>query len=246
MLTEGSMGFFSDHDVYGTNAHGEPRNLNRLDCRFDHIVKPHLEHIRGKRVLDLAAHDGHWSWAALQSGASFVRAVEGRPELVERARSIFEDSGIDRERWEISAGDIFDVLENTSERFDTIFCLGVFYHILDHHRLLRLMARLKPEAIILDTAATPESKPLIRLLRERTAESVNAIPREEGQTEAVIGTVSRGGIVLLAEEVGYTAQFVPWDFKRIDDHSNLKDYKKQRRVTVLLTPATSRVASASF
>ena len=40
--------------------------------------------VRGKRVLDLGSHDGHWCWAALECGAEYVLGIEGRRELVER------------------------------------------------------------------------------------------------------------------------------------------------------------------
>ena len=231
------MGFFSEHGVYTLNAKNEPRNLNRFDQRFEHIVRPHLDRIRGKRVLDLAAHDGHWSWAALQCGAAHVHAVEGRRDLVDRGREFFDRCGFERGRYEFTCSDIFEALEGPLDVFDTVFCLGIFYHVLDHHRLLRLMTASRPEAVVLDTAVIPEDGPLIRLHFEATGAAVNAIPRSGRQASALVGRPSREALELLAEEVGYAVRYVPWDFGRIPDATDVEDYRAGHRVTALLTPA---------
>ena len=36
--------------------------------------------------------------------------------------------------------------------FDIVLCLGIFYHIMDHYRLLNLIRQLKPRLVILDNS----------------------------------------------------------------------------------------------
>jgi hypothetical protein len=229
--------FFSDQQVYTLNVFDQPRNLNRLNRRFEHVIRPNLAHIRGKRVLDLGSHDGHWCWAALECGAEYVLGVEGRRELVERSHDIFSARQIDPARYDFVRGDVHAALAEIEGRFDTILCLGLFYHILDHHRLMQLMGALRPEAIVLDTMVVPDDNAFIQLLREDPAKPINAIPRSDGQRETAVGWPSRGALTVLAAEIGYTVEVIPWNFERIVDHTNITDYRDGTRLTTVLRPA---------
>ena len=42
--------------------------------------------IENSRILDLASHDGRWSFAALMNKASKVVGIEGKRHLVENAK----------------------------------------------------------------------------------------------------------------------------------------------------------------
>ncbi len=54
---------------------------NRLNWRAEILLSRNREVIEGKSVLDLASHDGRFSWACLELRASRVVGVEGRQEL---------------------------------------------------------------------------------------------------------------------------------------------------------------------
>ena len=49
----------------------------RLNWRCEILLTRNQEAINGKRILDLASHDGVFSYACLKLGASHVTGVEG-------------------------------------------------------------------------------------------------------------------------------------------------------------------------
>lgn len=53
------------------------------------IIEEHREELNGARVLDIASHDGRWSFAALQVGAAHVTGIAGREHLVTDANKTF-------------------------------------------------------------------------------------------------------------------------------------------------------------
>jgi 2-polyprenyl-3-methyl-5-hydroxy-6-metoxy-1,4-benzoquinol methylase len=164
--------FFSDRGVYGFDAYW----INRLNERYNHIILPNLKHVISKRILDLGAHDGRWTWAFLESGASFVTGVEGRPETAKRLITQLTTKSKFDGRYEFIVADVFDALTNfQTSQFDTICCLGIFYHIMNHDLLMKLVDRLKPEAIIIDSSMIDTDDMVIRLQYEPTSNPLNGI-----------------------------------------------------------------------
>lgn len=230
MVRSGAMTrtFFSDHGVYSTDPHAE----NRLNERYNRIIAPNLAGIRGSRVLDLGAHDGRWSWAALASGAAFVTGVEGRSAIAGALVGPLTEGFADH--YEMIAGDVFEVLPSLSPgRFDTILCLGIFYHVLNHDLLVGLMARLEPKLIVLDSRLVDTDELLITLHHEDTSNPLNGIGAEE---RVLVGIPSRGAVAALAERHGYTTRHIDWNAADIPDHHHLNDYLRRDRFTVVLEP----------
>ncbi len=78
-------GFFDANSAFLTSSH-TAATANRLNERHRAMIESNRDIISGCRVLDLASHDGRWSFAAAQSGASYVLGIEARPHLVAAAR----------------------------------------------------------------------------------------------------------------------------------------------------------------
>lgn len=144
--------FFREYDAFVPRGDGDARDLLRLDVRRHAIIADNLDVIEGKRVLDIASHDGRMSFAALEAGAEHVLGVEGRPELVEAATRHLTGYGIAPERFQFRVGDAHEALADFQRgQFDTIFCLGFLHHTPHHVRLLREFRHLGAEHLILDT-----------------------------------------------------------------------------------------------
>ncbi len=125
---------------------------NRLNWRAKALLENNITAIKNKRILDLASHDGRFSYAAVKLGATFVKGIEGRPYLVQYAIQNFQKYKIPSTLYSFEVGDIFKKLEEvTPGSFDTILCLGIFYHVLHHARLLELIERTQAQFLILDT-----------------------------------------------------------------------------------------------
>ena len=212
-----------------------PRGVARLEERFKRIITANrAEHFEGKRVLDLAANNGRWTCAAAEAGASEVVAVEGRADKVVEAQELATQLGV-AERCKFIVGDIYDWLyENRAARFDTILCLGIFYHIIDHYQLVRLMARLQPKCIIIDSGFVRSFALLVHVKTENPSSHKNALPAFEGQKSEVVGLVTLGLMNQMAWNCGYIVDPVIWDPAEVSNKHSVKDYLSARRFTLRL------------
>jgi len=216
MIFTAEAGFAAGYDDDGRN---------RLNARFSTFMLPFKAEFEGKRVLDLGSHDGRWSYAALILGASHVTGIEGRPELIQRGAHLFERAEL-RERADFIAGDIFDVmsdLRGRGETFDIVLCLGIFYHVMDHYRLLKLMHEFGPSLIIVDTGLINDERPFINLHAEPHDNIFNAIPVGP-EPDVVVGYVSKGGLQLMANSLGWDVHFLPWVPENYANKTKLEDY----------------------
>src|SRR5580698_6172820 len=105
------------------------------------------ESLAGKRVLDVGAWDGFWTFEALKRGAAQAVAIDdfsdflGNLESNERkAWQTFdlcrEALGYDDSRCQRHEMQVYDVSEERLGRFDVVFFFGTFYHL--RHPLLAL------------------------------------------------------------------------------------------------------------
>ena len=76
-------------------------------------------------------------------------SIEGR-KAGGRRKKFLDELGY-AGRYQAHAGDMFDFLyDYKSEKFDTVLCLGIYYHVMDHSHLL-VDCRMRPETIIIDS-----------------------------------------------------------------------------------------------
>jgi predicted nicotinamide N-methyase len=77
------VGFFDDYPAFfETSRTGSAPN--RLKARHTALIESNPDVVTGRRILDIASHDGTWSFAALRAGAAHVTGIEARDEVVER------------------------------------------------------------------------------------------------------------------------------------------------------------------
>ncbi len=108
----------------------------RLNLRYEAMFAEHRDALEGSSVLDIASHDGRWSLAALETGATSVVGIEAREDLVEQAGATLRGYGIVEDRFDFVAGDVFEVLAKQPAQVDVVLCLGFFYHTLRYNELL--------------------------------------------------------------------------------------------------------------
>lgn len=106
------------------------------------------EDLSGKRVLDVGAWDGYWTFEALRRGAREVVAIDdfsdflGQLDHAERREwETFdlcrEAIGYDEERCRRKSMSVYDVSPDAlGGMFDVVFCFGTLYHL--RHPLLAL------------------------------------------------------------------------------------------------------------
>ncbi|HEY0213699.1 MAG TPA: methyltransferase domain-containing protein [Paenirhodobacter sp.] len=231
------MGFF-DFLPSIARYEDDANTVQRMNLRHEMIIAPLVQEIAGARVLDLAAHDGRWSYAFATAGAREVVGIEGRADLVARFDCFPANAA--RDRVSLICDDIFDAMEKRvarGETFDVIGILGIFYHIMDHFRLLRLAAALKPRLMIVDSEFAARPGAVILMSRERTDKDINAIPQIAGQARAVVGIPSPKALESMADALDLSCTWLDWQEIPEEYRKPVADYYRvgeKRRGTCLL------------
>lgn len=215
----------------------------RMFERHKRIIEANVDYIAGKTVLDLASHNGRWTYAALKAGAKFVLGIEGRQILIDRGLPGFE--GIDKSRYAFICGDVYDMHELAEKacgltHFDTVMCLGLYYHISDHYRLFRLMRQFSPSTIIIDSGFMKTEEPIVRFRLENSDDPSMAIPEPDGQQTVLAGIASIGFLMTTAKLSGYKVTTIPWKEREITYKEIVAEYlndpaRNSRRYTFRLT-----------
>lgn len=233
--------FLADHPKYKDDQY----SIDRLNTRHKFIIEPYVQEIKGARVLDLAAHDGRWSYALASAGAKFVHGVEGRQSLIDQFKNYPNDDA--RGRVKLERNDIFDAVRRMVKkrrRFDVIAVYGIFYHITEHYHLLLQLKKLRPRLIIIDSLFTSQKTSIIHFSEERSEKDLNSIQRDPGQDVTMIGTPSRPWMNLAADVLEYDAHWADWTVLPEDERSAVHDYyrkKFKRRGTVALCPQNAEI-----
>ena len=190
-------GFFDAYPrFYETSTIG-PRN--RINRRYQALIEPNGEIIRGKSVLDIASHDGRWSFAAHAAGARYVLGIEAREHLVKNSQDNMRAYQVPEDQVEFVLGDVFEKLDQLEPgRFETVFCFGFFYHTMHHMLLLNKIARLRPTHIVLDTSIDGDPDSIVVLRSEPISLEGNGAVPDVGDPRTHLGWLAhqdRSGII---------------------------------------------------
>jgi hypothetical protein len=127
-------------------------HADRLNWRSEVLLARNKSEIEGKRVLDLASHDGHFSYACLELGASQVTGIEFVPQWVDSARQNLLAAGYKPPAFDFIQADVFDYLPQVkSAEYDTVLCLGFLHTTARQIELFHQLRRIRPRCLILDT-----------------------------------------------------------------------------------------------
>jgi methyltransferase family protein len=211
--------------------------LDRLNARYYALIHENRARIAGARVLDLASHDGRFSFAALRAGAAHVVGIEHDPRLVQAATEHLEHYGMPREQYHLVAGDLFDCVR-ASEPCDVVFVFGILYHVNDHMRLLTDLAELDARTMIFDTNVSTKPDAVIEL----RAPIAGSPPPPGSQLE---GWPSRAALEAMWSSFGWTYEFYDWGAAGLADHPKLDDYAGGRRLSAVVTSDYADVPAAT-
>jgi len=210
----------------------------RMNARHRFLIQPFAEEIKGARVFDIASHDGRWAYAFAAAGARQVVGVEGRSSLIAEFENYPNPELCSRV--DLRCNDLFKELENEirkGETYDVVSVFGIFYHIMDHFYLLKLIRKLQPKLIIVDGEFMDLGYPMIQMQRERTVNILNAMPEYEGQEFTMVGYPSFSALETMAGALGYDTVWLDWDSVPEDQRKGIQDYYRdtgKRRGTCAL------------
>lgn len=247
------MKFFDKYNRFYTTSQTSPFP-HRLNGRYEAIIAKNIHLLSGSKILDIASHDGRWSFAALQAGAAYVKGIEPRQELIDNAVKTFNYYKIDCARYKFECGDVFDLL--AGESFDIVFCLGFFYHTIRHAELLDRIDRTGSKFVVVDTEVTPSSdeSPIgntndprlifknpygIQLLSDPVSNQQMACSDSLTRNgKALVGRPSRAAMQYMSDHFGYSCIAYDWQahFENNSEQvSSMSDYHEGWRETFYLS-----------
>lgn len=138
------------------------------------------EDLTGKRVLDIGAWDGHWTWEALRRGAKEVVAIDDFSDDcgLGHKRTAWETFDICREAFGFTSKlggpeecwgngkdqcvqrtemSVYDLIRDCP--FDIVFCFGVLYHLKHPLLALEKISEVCDGALYVETASLDECSP---------------------------------------------------------------------------------------
>jgi hypothetical protein len=196
--------FFDDHPEFLQTSH-TAATKGRLNLRHLAIIKENEAILRGRSVVDIASHDGRWSYAALQAGATRVIGIEGRSRLVRNAKRTLAAKGVAESRYRMIKGDVHSRILEPDIVGDVVMCLGFLYHTARYVELMAGIRSTGAEYVIIDTRVLPnEERPVVELRTESTAGQALAVKDRFALEGRVISAVpSEAAVVLMLEAAGY-------------------------------------------
>ena len=126
--------------------------------------------LTGKRVLDVRARDGYWTFEALKRGASEVVAIDDFSDylgtLEEKDRRAWEtfdfcreSLGYSEDRCKRIEMSVYEATEDRIGRFDVVFCFGTLYHLRYPLLALDVLASVCDERMFIESAILDDFSP---------------------------------------------------------------------------------------
>jgi hypothetical protein len=97
-----------------------------------------------------------------------------------------------------------------------VTCLGVFYHTIQHYRILMQMVGFRPKVIVVDSVFHLSDRAMIAVQKENTTSHRTSIAQQQGPAYAPIGRISRPAFELMVDTLGYTVEWNAWDVPEED------------------------------
>ncbi|MDE1863505.1 MAG: methyltransferase domain-containing protein [Thaumarchaeota archaeon] len=222
--------FDSYQDFFETSSVGIAPN--RLKNRYRALIANNVDIIKNSTVLDLASHDGRWSFACLMNGASRVIGIEGRRDLAKNGEDTMKKYGISAARYSFIVGDLFEEIGKVREKIDVVLCFGIFYHVMNHMLLLSSIKQISPRYLLLDSAVSASDDPVIELRLENIRDPAAAI-KANTSNRALVGWPSRKALELMLVDIGYNFKYYDWANAGITNWEDIEDYRDGRRVSLV-------------
>lgn len=227
--------FFDDYPLFFETSKTVASG-NRLNLRHVAMIEANRDILAGARVLDLASHDGRWSFAALHAGAAHVTGVEARRPLVDNAYKTFAEYGVESGTYDFVCGDMFEVLAHQEFDVDVVLCLGFLYHTLRYPELLKAVRKLDPRHCVIDTKVIVSDEPEVQLRVNNTGRQSHAAADDYSYgTKALAGWPSIPAVHLMMDMYDFDLEST-YDWSTlIGQHpeavGSLHDYKRGNRFT---------------
>lgn len=132
---------FADENALGIHE-------SRVQSIFPFLDRYFRAHWHEISCLDIACHEGWFSFQIAQRGARLVKGIDIRPERIERANFIKKAGAFTNTSFEVR--DLFALDPARDAVFDLTLFLGVFYHLEDPVRGFRAVRALTRNVCVIE------------------------------------------------------------------------------------------------
>lgn len=202
------------------------RTEYRKHILYDEVVKRY--NFKDKSLLDIASNCAYWSSLYVKAGAKSMLAVEGRLDYIKQGELYWgENKFLPENSYKFIHANVLDktLWEILSENsFDFSLCCGILYHVAEHETLLKNIASVTKEAILIDT---------------RISDKTSTIEEPGGWCfDAIVETSSKSiptlnGLKRLLSDLGFTAELLKTDTPMPKLMSGAENYQNGSRVCIL-------------
>ncbi len=219
----------------------------RMNERYEALFASNRDIFDGARVLDVASHDGRYSFAALRTGAAHVTGVEARESLIHKAQETFAFYGQDPETYRFVCGDVFEVLAGEKFDVDVVLCLGFLYHTYRHTELMYRFHGLAPRHLLVDTMVVPGTQPILRVIGERDSGDIRSAAQDAYSVGRVlVARPTVPALRLLLDAYGFEIESMYDWTSRLAGRPplpGLNGYAKGKRVTLRCRSRETAIAA---
>lgn len=197
-------------DFFNKFKQFKENGINRLNLRYKHIIQPFRQDIKGKKVVDIASFNGRWITAFSDAGASEIKGVEYRQQLVDEFHQLPESF---RKNATLEQNDLYLFMQDLVReeyKTDIVSLFGIFYHVMDHYYLLKMCKKIGAKLIIIDSLFSLSNDTITEIKDETTDKRLHACPHYTGQKSAPVGITSIPSLKLMARSLGYSVEQIPW------------------------------------
>ena len=208
----------------------------RLNYRYHTIIEQNASLLKGKRVVEIASHDGRWAFAAIKgAGAAHVTGVEPRQHLVDNANKTLPENGVDASQFHFICGDGFEEAERMKregETYEVGMILGFLYHTGRQYEIVHKVAELGVKTLIVDTMVLPDvTQPIVKLQMERTG--TERMLHAGGKKVDLGGVPSITAVNMMIKAAGFRPSTIVAEIQAPDN--GCKDYRDGWRFTFVGT-----------
>ncbi|HEY1757608.1 MAG TPA: methyltransferase domain-containing protein [Bryobacteraceae bacterium] len=145
-----TLGWYHSIELPGGRVIPGIQTLDQLRTRLSQFPVP--QDLRGKRVLDIGAWDGWFSFELEKRGASVVAADAVQSERFLEARDLLGS------KVEFVLSDVYDLNPAELGHFDVILFLGVLYHLKHPLLALEKVCALATDLVCVESYVTDDGK----------------------------------------------------------------------------------------